>query len=732
MDKYVFNWNIILAHCPEYKKYLVDTNRLKDDAEEDVISEITRSNDMFGHRTGEELEVMRQMGNGATGSTGWGMQRLEEMATPKNDTIHYMLKPKYENPSLIGKMNPLQLPPPKSVLDVGSELNFPSTNRSGWHMNYQVTGNAYKDSSVDLTKTKVNETDDKIQLVKAVYWFDQKKNVIGDRSGRFTCLTYNKKTKNLYYTSRRLKSTTARRTSKRYVSQVQGILLNKMILATATISVPRTILISFVNIVEKAVFKDVPEAYVPTQPLLKPHKPRNSSGYKMVVNSLPFDEKEFLQTKLLALLLQHKANTRLDWLNTNVLSNASKLLALQGFEEQVTGTNAMAKLSLAYPEYLKYTKNEHRRRVRKVVPTLKAGRSLKSLTKSVCGEFYAKILSKLISTVDLSTQSLVDVMKILHYGRMPKFLYHWLSNLLNNGIEGQEVLESVILQILNTIGDLNVTNERERERNITILELWVKTCKRFLRQNGFINTWFTWRDMYNMADRMNIRLRPNKFKDEVDVKHQHDLLSELTNRDVSMLQDYADITFREFTVPDKEYDGFTFVQLQTADDLVHEGKTMHHCVGGYADRCVSGHSIIFSMRKGDRGYVTIELSGKALPYHVHQQYSIDDVHVTNESALALINKWLKDINELHKEDTVSYAQECKNIDNTLKAEHGLEKLMGLKGRANEDILPYINSECAKLEQQLATLAIETTRIPEPEPEDAPNIVDMINIDAAIY
>lgn len=708
MDKYIFNWNAVLAHCPEYRKYLVDVANLKDDTEEDPIPEINNWLD-HGNRTEEELEVIKQMSGEAYKPDGMYRYRgVDQQAEMKDSTVHYTLNPKYVNQPLPAKMNPLQLPPPKCVLDVGSELNFPG--KTGWHMSYRVSNNSYKDGSVDLTKTKINEKDDKIQLVKAVYWFNQSKNVIGDRSGRFKCLTYNKKTRNLYYTFRTLKSNNARRTSKRYTSKVHGILLNKMILSTATVDASRPMLKSFVDIVEKAVLKDVPDAYIPTRQPPKPRRPWNSVGYKIVVNMQSIDENEFLQTKLLTLLLQHKANARLDWLNPNVLVNIGRLLSLQQFEEQITGVKDREHF-LKYEDSLKHMHNERKRRVRKVVPTLRASKSLKALTKAVCGKYYTKILVKLMSTVDIDSQTWVNAIKTLHYGRMPKFLYHWLSNLLNDGVKGKEIAEAVILQILKTDSDLNVTNKHERERNITILELWVKTSKRFLEQGGFINTWFEWRDMYRMADRMNIRLRPNKFKDEEAVKHQHNLLSELTNRDRSMLRDYADITFKELAIPDEEYDGFTFVQLRTAEELVHEGQTMHHCIGGYAHQCVNGRSIVFSMRKGDRGYVTIELDGDSLPYHVRQQYSIDDVRVTNESALELINKWLEDVNELHKEDPVLYAVECENVANTLKAERRLEKLMELKEKAGEDTLTHINNECAKLEQQLATLAMETAQAP---------------------
>jgi hypothetical protein len=730
MDKYRFDWNIVLEHCPEYKKYLVDIRSLKNDAEEDVIPEVTSFDEMFGHRTDEELEVMRQMGDGATGSTRYGMQRLEESEItmpeseiPKKDTIHYTLNPKYENPPLTGKMNPLQLPPPKCVLDVGSKLYF--TGDVGWHMHYRVSGSSYQDGSVDLVKFKVNDKEDKIQLVKAVYWFNRKKNVIKDRSAGFKCLTYNKKTRNLYYVFRGLKNSTARRTAKRYASNVRGILLDRSTLVVAISDTPVLLLKSFINAVEKAVLKDVPDAYVPIRPPPKPRKPWNFGGRnRIVVDTQDMDEGIFLQNKLFILLLQHKANTRLDWLNPNVLSNIGKLLSIQGFEEQVTGVNILIDRSLEYEDYLKYIKNERKRRVRKVVPALKTS-SLKALTKSICGKYYAKILVKLMNTTDIDSHNWITLMKTLHYGRMPKFLYHWLSNLLN-GIRNNET-DMVISGILRTLSDLNTTNKQERDRTITILELWVKTSKRFLKQGGFTNTWFTWRDMYNMADRMNIRLRANKFKDEADVSRQHDMLSELTNRDTSMLQDYDNITFREFAIPDKKYDGFTFVQLRNVEELVNEGRSMHHCVGGYANRCVPGNSIMFSMRKGNRGYVTIELSGKSLPYTIHQKYSIDDVVVTNEFALELMERWITDVNKLHEKDGIPYNQKCKNVDDTLKAERRLKKLTELKKEAGIDTLPHINTECAQLELQLATLALETARTPELElePEYDADIVGMM-------
>ena len=722
MNKYVFNWNAVLAHCPEYKKYLVDVESLQDDVEKKIVPEVYNSWIDNLDRTDEELEVIKQMSGEK--DIQRSVHRLisdeQERSVEVEKEIVYTLNPIYLKQPLPTKMNPLQLLPPKCVLDAGSEMFFPG--ETGWHMSYKIAGNEHHDGSVNMVKTKVNETEDKIQLVRAFYWFNQSKNVMRDRSGRFKCLTYNKKTRCLYYVYRTPKKGGVSKKSKRYKSNVRGILLDKMALSTAISGIDQIMLKSFVDIVEKAVSKDVSDAYIPG-----PSKsPKPQKGVRIVVDALvlrDLDAVDFLRTKLLVLLLQHKANVRLDWLNYNVLNNIGELLTTTNFAEHITGKNES--IHLEQGKYAKRCAAEHKSRVRKVVPALRSKRSLKGLTKAVCGEFYSQILVKLMSAVDVDTQTWINLLQAIHYGFVPKFLYHWLNNVLSNGVEGEELPEKVIHEILLTMNDVNSPIEPTHTRNITTVNLWVKTCKRFISQSGYIVSWFTWRDMYNMADRMNIRLRPNKLIDSDDVQRQHDLLTELTNRDRSMLRDYADVVFREFAIPDKEYDGFTFVQLQTTEELVHEGQTMHHCVGGYSNRCVSGKSILFSMRKGTRSYVTIELDGTTFPCSIRQQYTIDDVCVTSEFALELINKWLEDVRELHNEDKLTYAQECKNVVDKIKTENRLQKLTELKAEAVDETLTHINNECAKLEQQLATLAMGSTQHSAPQPPYTDTEIDLL-------
>jgi hypothetical protein len=113
---------------------------------------------------------------------------------------------------------------------------------------------------------------------------------------------------------------------------------------------------------------------------------------------------------------------------------------------------------------------------------------------------------------------------------------------------------------------------------------------------------------------------------------------------------------------------------------VDEGILMHHCVGSYADNCANGRSIIFSMRKDGKGYVTIELNTRT--YVVSQQYTLHDITVTNQKALDIINKWDNDCIELHKNDKESYYGICQK---KVKAYLDKERDKGLKELVKDGI-----------------------------------------------
>lgn len=72
---------------------------------------------------------------------------------------------------------------------------------------------------------------------------------------------------------------------------------------------------------------------------------------------------------------------------------------------------------------------------------------------------------------------------------------------------------------------------------------------------------------------------------------------------------------KKYDVFNAEHDGLVIGAITDIAELKKEGIALHHCVGGYDDRVISGNSVIFAIRKieeKDVPYVTLELSPKDL------------------------------------------------------------------------------------------------------------------------
>lgn len=257
-----------------------------------------------------------------------------------------------------------------------------------------------------------------------------------------------------------------------------------------------------------------------------------------------------------------------------------------------------------------------------------------------------------------ATVSLIQMSEALSKHDCPPELYHFMVNIFRNyesvtfsrGGTWEDKPTDAACHFANVLGDLGDYSD--------VAHMWVKLCRRFVEEyNGVLMDWITFRDMARMADRYHVRIRINKLKDPQDVKMLHDKLVEIQNRDDRAWREFKGKTIPFISHPTDEYDGFTFVFLDTAEKLVEEGKNMHHCVGGYTYQCMKGDSIIFSMRKGDRGYVTIELSGENLS--IKQKYTIGDNTIENETFNGIINRWHTDMVKLHANDTNSYKRSCE-------------------------------------------------------------------------
>jgi hypothetical protein len=97
-------------------------------------------------------------------------------------------------------------------------------------------------------------------------------------------------------------------------------------------------------------------------------------------------------------------------------------------------------------------------------------------------------------------------------------------------------------------------------------------------------------------------------------------------------------TFYEY-----ECDGLKTVLPKTPAELVREGKTLSHCVGGYADRVAAGHCVIVFIRAADKPgepYYTMELRGTDLIQcrgHRNVQYT------NNPAIAAFVGKYLAEL-----------------------------------------------------------------------------------------
>ena len=82
---------------------------------------------------------------------------------------------------------------------------------------------------------------------------------------------------------------------------------------------------------------------------------------------------------------------------------------------------------------------------------------------------------------------------------------------------------------------------------------------------------------------------------------------------------------------------YKMIVLNSPDDLIKEGKMMHHCVGTYAEKVAKGDCLIYSVRKNekmDEPLATIELCDKRIV-----QVRAAHNEVPNEEISNFVRKW---------------------------------------------------------------------------------------------
>jgi hypothetical protein len=307
---------------------------------------------------------------------------------------------------------------------------------------------------------------------------------------------------------------------------------------------------------------------------------------------------------------------------------------------------------------------------------MKRGAGKKAAIKSLMGKYYKDILFKMLQLSNNAPET-ISIAAAMDAGEIPKNVYHYLSHMLKDDNTTKQICDGVMAAIISAIQG----SDPDR------LYKYLMFCKEH-KYNPSFGSWITWRDTHSMADQLGIRLRTNKLLDMVAVSELHDKFVGFINRDGLLLKDNT--KFEPFDHPTKEYEGFRFDFLSMPSDLAHEGRTMRHCVANYSTSCAKGNSLIFSMRKGDRSYITIELYGG--DYEIMQKYTLKDNTIENKKILKIIDDWHKDLLKLHEKDETNYYD---MVQSKIKERRKIE-LEALKREIASDELPLSQEDSNRL------------------------------------
>ena len=631
----------------------------------------------------------------------------------------YVLKAEYRNyPSQIHP-NVLMIKPPKRVLAPGSEV---WTNDN---IRYHITRTKERDPNVvNMVKQLLYYKPGKIGMMRITYRLDRLHDVSTERRKYFRMVTYNLDTAKLYVISGQSKGK-----HKRITQRVAQVGLNKTGVQAALNVINNSLCAKFVQVIQDYVLKLIPDAYIPVK-----EKTRKPTRHRIRVNTETMSivsSAVYRADVLYAMMLQHKVGCRLKWLSDeHFLNHIAEFASIKNIGVRFFGETQTEKQEKAFKTKTIYT----------VLSKLKKRPGAKTVTKALFGPWYRNIYHQLmvwkIDEVDHfpnAVNFLINLSHSMSKGILPKDVYHFIVQMIkrNDEYAYKQLLE--IRHILLQIHHAPLTEPSEQTpRIIRYVQAYIKASLRMIRaiesEGGSIKEvieWTTFNDMMSMAQELGIRIRINKLTCIDDVRVLHDRFAAFQQRNLEAYNRYDKYEFLKFESPDKEYDGFKFIQLLTPNDLVKEGKDMHHCVGGYSRHCLKGHSIIFSMFK-DRSWITIEIAGDSNVYEIRQQYTIKDFTIRNNNILNIVKKWHYDLVNMHSEDEKLYGMRAMVYYEYQKNKTKLEKYQDMEGDDLND------AERGWLKQALknAKEALESSALHMQLEKEVPNAKAFEQISAA--
>jgi|26BtaG_2_1085354.scaffolds.fasta_scaffold08542_4 hypothetical protein len=137
------------------------------------------------------------------------------------------------------------------------------------------------------------------------------------------------------------------------------------------------------------------------------------------------------------------------------------------------------------------------------------------------------------------------------------------------------------------------------------------------------------------------------------MEEQHEKFTQAIHRRKYSDQPFPWMELLPEEVKEVEYKGYKAMLLDNALAIRDEGSAMHHCVGGYTQRCAKAMYMVYSITKDGKRVSTLgirvdqrapthSLSQKNLigGYRLNQHYGYCNSHVSDEDALTLESKVL--------------------------------------------------------------------------------------------
>ncbi len=144
-----------------------------------------------------------------------------------------------------------------------------------------------------------------------------------------------------------------------------------------------------------------------------------------------------------------------------------------------------------------------------------------------------------------------------------------------------------------------------------------------------------WDDIYHMGSVLNIENLPtvlNQTKSVDAMQKIHDRWMERLHRKETIIS--TGKSFRQPPIPGNE----NIFPVLTFEDLLAEGKLMHHCVGGYVNKINSGDSYIYRVLQPERA--TLEIIGHGRNARIGEFRRLYNQSPSNRTYL-MVTHWLE-------------------------------------------------------------------------------------------